>query len=67
MVTSTSAGEGAQRIQTVCGGGSSMDLSSTLVVRSVILSASSTMITRHGAVEGRSWALVISVRTSSIW
>ena len=47
MVTRTSAGEGAQSIQTVRGVGSSMALSSTLVVRSAIRSASSTTMIRH--------------------
>jgi hypothetical protein len=46
MVGSRSASLGAQRIQTVRGGGSSSALSSTFEVRSAMRSASSITITR---------------------
>ena len=66
MVTRTSAGEGAQSIQTVRGVGSSMALSSTLVVRSAIRSASSTTMIRHRPDEGRFPAVDTSSRASSM-
>ena len=66
MVISTSAGEGAHSIHRVRGGGSSIALSSTLVARSVIRSASSMMKIRHRPLEGWSWAAATSSRISSI-
>lgn len=69
MVTSTSMGEGAHSSQMVCGGGSSMLLSITLEVRSVMRSASSTIMMRQAPTDGRSWARTTSSRASSmlIW
>ena len=54
IVMTTSSSEGAQRIQTVRGTGSSIALSRASAARSVRRSASSTMMTRHGPTEGRS-------------
>ena len=47
-------GEGAHSSQMVCGGGSSMLLSITLEVRSVMRSASSTIMMRQEPTDGRS-------------
>ena len=66
MVGSTSAGEGAHSIHTVRGGGSSMALSSTLVARSVMRSASSITKIRQRPVAGVDWAASTRARTSSI-
>ena len=66
MVTRTSAGEGAQSIQTVRGVGSSMALSRTLVVRSAIRSASSTTMIRQRPDDGRLPAVDTSSRASSM-
>ncbi len=66
MVTCTSCGLVEHSSHTVRGGGSSIALSSTLEVRSVIRSASSTMITRHRPWDGERWATPMRSRTSSI-
>ncbi len=66
MVGSTSWTDGAHSTQTVCGGGSSMALSSTLVVRSAMRSASSMTMTRQRPPEGDRDAVMIRSRTSSI-
>ena len=66
MVGRTSSALGVHSSQTVWGGGSSMDLSRTLVVRSAMRSASSTRMTRQRPVQGRRWASPMRVLTSSI-
>ena len=66
IVTSTSVGEGAVNSQMVCGGGSSMALSSTFEVRSGMRSVSSSRITRQRPTVGRSWAFMTSSRASSM-
>ena len=55
IVGMRSAALGAHRIQTVRGGGSSSAFRSTFDVRSVMRSASSTMMTRYGATLGEYW------------
>ena len=66
MVGRTSSALGVHSSQTVWGGGSSMDLSRTLVVRSAMRSASSTRMTRQRPVQGRRWASPMRVLTSSM-
>ena len=61
----TSSDEGVHSIHTVNGGGSSIALSSTFVVRSSILSASSTTTTRHGPLPGETYDLPTSSRVRS--
>jgi len=63
-VTTTSSGEGAHSSHTVCSGGSSMDLSRTLEVRSTIRSASSTMTMRQRPWEADRDAVATRSRTS---
>ena len=66
MVGRTSSALGVHSSQTVWGGGSSMDLSRTLVVRSAMRSASSTRMTRQRPVQGRRWASPMRALTSSM-
>ena len=66
MVGSTSCALGAHSSHMVCGLGSSISLSSTLVVRSSMRSTSSMMMIRHGAVLGICSEVRISWRTSSM-
>ena len=64
IVGRTSSTLGAQRIHTVCGGGSSMALSSMFTAVSVSRSASSSTITCHGLFTGDMPALWMSSRAS---